>query len=102
MTNNFFLSSVTSSESPLAHFDLCEKPLLLPSRNFKSSIKSSLQQLVIETWVEYSIATIVVLLRYYTRIRMVGLRRLDYDDYLMPVAWVSDSIIVTWRDMADK
>jgi hypothetical protein len=51
---------------------------------------SSIQDLVIETWVEYSIATLVVVLRYYTRIRMVGLRGLDYDDYLMPVAWVSN------------
>jgi hypothetical protein len=63
---------------------------------------SSLQQLVVETWVEYSIATIVVLLRYYTRIKMIGLQRLDYDDYLMPVAWVREAIIVTSVDMADK
>jgi hypothetical protein len=49
---------------------------------------SSLQQLVIETWVEYSIATVVVVLRYYTRIKMVGTRRLDYDDYLIPIAWI--------------
>jgi hypothetical protein len=60
-------------------------------------MSSSLQQLVIETWVEYGIATIVVLLRYYTRIKMVGLRRLDYDDYMMPVAWVSTPSLYTLR-----
>ncbi|KAF1915508.1 hypothetical protein BDU57DRAFT_275566 [Ampelomyces quisqualis] len=49
---------------------------------------SFLQQLVTETWVEYCIATMVVILRYYTRIRLVGIRRLDYDDFLMPVAWL--------------
>jgi hypothetical protein len=56
---------------------------------------SSIQQLVVETWVEYSIATLVVLLRYYTRIRMVGIQNLDYDDYIMPVAWVSHRYIAS-------
>lgn len=50
---------------------------------------TTIEQLVIETWVEYSCATVIVLLRYYVRIRMVGLRDLDYDDYIMPIAWVS-------------
>jgi len=59
---------------------------------------SSIQQLVVETWVEYSIATLVVLLRYYTRIRMVGIRNLDYDDYIMPVAWVSHRCILSNGD----
>ena len=61
-------------------------------------MSSSIQQLVVETWVEYSIATLVVLLRYYTRIRMVGISNLDYDDYIMPVAWVSSRCIILKGD----
>ncbi|OTA99811.1 hypothetical protein M426DRAFT_36564, partial [Hypoxylon sp. CI-4A] len=48
---------------------------------------ASIRQLLLETWVEYGFSTLAVVLRMGVRLRMQGIRGLDWDDYLMPVAW---------------
>lgn len=48
---------------------------------------TTIQELLIETWVEYGISTVLVGMRLFTRTKMVG-GRLQWDDYLMILAWV--------------
>ncbi|KAK0663373.1 hypothetical protein DIS24_g1251 [Lasiodiplodia hormozganensis] len=47
---------------------------------------TTIQELLIETWVEYGISTVLVGMRLFTRTKMVG-GRLQWDDYLMILAW---------------
>ncbi|RDW92200.1 hypothetical protein BP5796_01594 [Coleophoma crateriformis] len=46
--------------------------------------------LQLELWVEYGIGTLVFLLRFYARIKVVGFRELQWDDFFALVALVSD------------
>ncbi|RDI84594.1 hypothetical protein Vi05172_g5320 [Venturia inaequalis] len=43
--------------------------------------------LVVEAWTEYGVGTLIIMLRIITRVKMVGLRGLAADDYLIIVAW---------------
>ncbi|RDW79803.1 hypothetical protein BP6252_04441 [Coleophoma cylindrospora] len=54
----------------------------------------SLQQ---ELWIEYGIGTLVFLLRFFARIKVVGFRGLQWDDFFALVAltiWTIDAVIV--------
>lgn len=42
----------------------------------------------IETWIEYAFCTTVMALRLFVRIRIRGRKGLDWDDYLMGLAFV--------------
>ncbi|KAL2371390.1 hypothetical protein RJZ57_004170 [Blastomyces gilchristii] len=46
---------------------------------------------LIETWAEFSAGSCIILLRIFTRLKLVGFRGLKPDDYLIIPAWVSDS-----------
>lgn len=48
---------------------------------------TTIRELLVETWVEYGLSTLIIALRLFTRAKMVG-RRLQADDYMMVVAWV--------------
>ena len=44
---------------------------------------------LVETWVLYAVATCIIILRIFTRAKMVGMRHFKPDDYLVVVSWVS-------------
>ncbi|EOD46963.1 hypothetical protein UCRNP2_6306 [Neofusicoccum parvum UCRNP2] len=48
---------------------------------------TTIRELLVETWVEYGLSTLIIALRLFTRAKMVG-RRLQADDYMMVVAWM--------------
>lgn len=49
-------------------------------------------QVISETWAEASVAITIVFLRILTQAKLVGLRQLHKDDYLMMVALVRPSL----------
>lgn len=49
---------------------------------------TSASSLVAEEWIEYGVGTLIILLRILTRVKMVGLKGLAPDDFLIIVAWV--------------
>ncbi|QDS73853.1 hypothetical protein FKW77_006711 [Venturia effusa] len=48
---------------------------------------TSASSLVAEEWIEYGVGTFIILLRIMTRVKMVGLKGLAVDDFLIIVAW---------------
>lgn len=49
---------------------------------------ASASALVAEEWIEYGVGTLIILLRLFTRLKMVGFKGLAPDDLLIIVAWV--------------
>lgn len=49
---------------------------------------ASASSLVAEEWIEYGVGTLIILLRLFTRLKMVGFKGLAPDDLLIIVAWV--------------
>jgi hypothetical protein len=50
---------------------------------------SPLEQALIETWTLYAFGSVAIMLRIFSRTRMVGIAGWHPDDYLIFFAWVS-------------
>jgi hypothetical protein len=54
---------------------------------------SPLEAALIETWSLYAIGSIFIILRIFSRTKMVGLAGYHIDDYTIFFAWVSRSLV---------
>lgn len=45
---------------------------------------------LVETWALYAAATCIIILRIFTRVKMVGVRNFKPDDYLVVLSWVCE------------
>jgi hypothetical protein len=52
-------------------------------------VVSPFQQAIIETWTLFAFGSLAIILRIYTRTRLVGIGGYKIDDYLIFFAWVS-------------
>lgn len=53
---------------------------------------SALEAALIETWSLYAVGSIVIMLRAFSRTRMVGIAGWHPDDYMIFFAWVSSRL----------
>ena len=83
-----FVNYARMPKSLLVHVYSIVKYLFFDLRKPRAMAVSALEAALIETWSLYAVGSIVIMLRIFSRTRMVGVAGWHPDDYMIFFAWV--------------